>query len=82
MVENPHRTTCPITGDAVVSRVIDINRGDYLRWDRADPETHVTEELLAELDETGRAFLEAMYEVGEPCPEAPSTRHARRREAD
>jgi hypothetical protein len=72
--------SCPITGDAILIRTVGIDGPDELRWERADPETHITVELLAELGDTERAFLDATYEVGELCPYQPGNRHARRRD--
>lgn len=73
---------CPITGDAQITRTLGtLGQPDQLTWDRADPEIHVTVELLDEISDEGRAFLEAAYELGEPCPypDQPNTVHARLR---
>jgi hypothetical protein len=72
--------SCPITGDAYASRKVNIDGDHELNWVRADPKTHITVELLAELDDAGSKFLDAMYEVGELCPHQPGNRHARRRD--
>jgi hypothetical protein len=64
---------CSITGSAQISE-----HDGELRWDQADPAIHITIELLDELDDRGRAFLEASYEVGDQCWYRPDTRHARR----
>jgi hypothetical protein len=67
---------CPITGDAQITRHIS-DGVDQLVWDRADPETHIYTDLLDQLDAEGRAFLDAKYVLGEPCPRRPDTVHAR-----
>jgi hypothetical protein len=72
--------SCPITGDAYATRKVNVDGADELHWERADPETHITVELLAELGDTERAFLDAMYEVGELCLHQPGNRHARCRD--
>jgi hypothetical protein len=72
-------TECPITGDAEVERVHGTT--DQLQWTRADPETHVSTELLDQLDPAGMQFLLAKYKLGDPCPHWPRTRHAYRRDA-
>ena len=64
--------TCPITGDALIE-----DRAGEPHWIRTDPEIHVSQELLDNADDRGLAFLAATYEIGEPCPEQPDTRHAR-----
>lgn len=64
---------CPIRGNALIS-----DRDGRLQWDQADHAIHITEELLDELDEAGREFVTAMYEIGEQCPYQPGNRHARR----
>lgn len=72
---------CPITGDAVVTRTVIPGGPDRLEWTHADPETHISDDVLAVLDDHGRAFLDERYEVGELCPDPNrrGCRHARLR---
>lgn len=73
--------TCPITGTAEVQRThVATPDQDELYWLRADPEVHVSGELLAKIDPDGKAFLLGRYEVGEPCPHQTDVFHARLRE--
>lgn len=73
---NDPQPSCPITGTAFV-----VDDDGELGWGQADPEIHVAVELLNQLDgdDLGRAFLTAMYKLGDPCPHQPGTIHARRR---
>lgn len=78
--------TCPITGTAEVQGDFDDDGNRVnLRWVHADAEIHVAVEMLDPdsvyaMDEQGRAFLLATYEIGEPCPHQPLARHARRKD--
>jgi hypothetical protein len=68
--------SCPITGDAYPIR----NSAGVLHWGWADLETHISVDLLAQLDDADRAFMDRMYVVGELCPRRSDMRHARRRD--
>lgn len=72
---------CPIAGDAVVNRTIVPGGDDRFEWAHADPETHISDDVVAVLDDRGRAFLEERYELGERCPDPNrrGCRHARLR---
>lgn len=65
---------CEITGDAAIQ-----DRDGELVWLQADSAIHVSAELLDTIDERGKTFFEATYEIGEWCPWNPTTKHARRR---
>jgi hypothetical protein len=70
--------TCPITGDAVITG--DGAALNGMRWKQADPEIHLLNELLDDIDTRAKTFLLATYTIDEHCPHNPNTLHARRKD--
>lgn len=64
-------TACPIDGGFQLT----MRTNAPTTWSHADPEIHVPASFLA--SSFGRSVIETRYDIGEPCPHAPETAHAR-----
>lgn len=63
---------CPINGTATAQRI-----NDQPEWLHADPEIHVSDELLEDAQDV--KWISQRYSIDEPCPHGQFVHHARLR---
>lgn len=65
--------SCTVTGVAELQWSLYVG----VEFTRCDPEIHISDVLLADLDDGARRVVDDVYTIGEPCPDRPDTHHAR-----